>query len=128
MKFRLAKTVAIACGVFCVSGLTVANEDYDDAVVAYEALYQNDYVAASKIWHKLANKGNPDAQFNLALMYHSGAAGVFNEKRALKWYMKAAENGNYQAQEYMAVGYREGWFGLPKDETKAEHWERRLNP
>lgn len=128
MKFKLAKSIAIGCVIFGISGLAVANEDYDDAVIAYEALYQNDYVSASKIWHKLANKGNPDAQFNLGLMYHSGAAGVFSEKQALKWYMKAAENGNYQAQEYLAVGYREGWFGLPKDELKATKWERRLNP
>ena len=73
MKYKLAKTVAIGCVIFGISGLAVANEDYDDAVVAYEALYQNDYVAASKIWFKLANKGNPDAQFNLGFIYHFSA-------------------------------------------------------
>jgi len=128
MKLRAAKNILIAFGIMSLSGLAVANDDYKDAAKAFDALYQNDYVAASKVWQKLANKGHPDAQFNLGLMYHSGAAGVFNEKQALKWYMKAAEAGNYQAQQYLTVGYREGWFGLKKSETKAKHWEARLNP
>jgi len=128
MKFKAVKSGVIAFGLLGLSGLAVANDDYKDAANAFDASYQNDYVAASKLWQKLAEKGIPDAQFNLGLMYHSGAAGVFSEKQALKWYLKAAQNGSYQAQEYMAVGYREGWFGLKKDTAKAKHWETRLNP
>jgi len=128
MKFKVAKSVIIGCGLIGLSSLAVANDVYEDAAKAFDASYQNDYVVASKLWQKLAEKGIPDAQFNLGLMYHSGAAGVFSEEQALKWYLKAAQNGSYQAQEYMAVGYREGWFGLEKDSAKAKHWENRLNP
>ena len=97
-----------------------------DFVDAYEAASASEYEKAAKIWHRLAVQGNPDAQFNLAMIYHSGAAGLLDEKEAVKWYEKAALNGHAQAQEYLAVGYREGWFGLDKDISQAEFWDAKL--
>ena len=76
----------------------------------------------------LAKQGDALAQFNLALLYHSGAGGVpADEQKAVGWYRKAADNGYYYAQEYLAVGYQEGWFGLPKDPKQAAYWLKRLD-
>lgn len=36
--------------------------------------------------------------------------------------MLPAEQGHVLAQEYLAAGYAEGWFGLRKDPAKAKHW------
>jgi TPR repeat protein len=122
MKLSAAKKTLVALGLFSLSSLSFAGDFAD----AFEAASAEEYNKAAKIWYTLAQEGNPDAQFNLALVYHSGAAGELNEKEAVKWYQKAASNGQVRAQEYLAVAYREGWFGLEKDISKAEYWEAKL--
>jgi len=112
----------IALGFVGASSMTFA-ADFQDG---FEAAAASDYKKAATIWQDLAERGDAVAQFNLGAMYHSGAAGYMNEKEALKWYHKAAENGHHRAQEYLVVGYREGWFGLNKDESKARFWEQKL--
>jgi hypothetical protein len=99
------------------------NENYDEGFIAAE---KGDFKSAVEQWRPLAEKGHAIAQFNMALMYHSGLGVDLDEARAVKWYKESAKNGYYKAQEYMAVGYREGWFGLPKDAKQAELWEKRL--
>ncbi len=124
MRFLTVKKAALALVVSAISsGLLAA--DYVDA---FEAASAEDYNKAAGIWYELARQDNPDAQFNLALVYHSGVAGNVNEPEALKWYQRAAANGHEQAQEYLVVGYREGWFGLHKNEIKAQYWEDKLHP
>lgn len=127
MKFSAAKKV-VAVGLMGF-GLSLSAAAFSaDYVDAFEAAENEDYKKAAAIWFDLAKAGNPDAQFNLALAYHSGVAGRFNEAEALKWYMKAADAGHQRAQEYLAVGYLEGWFGLEKNARKAKFWEEKLNP
>jgi len=123
MKLNAARKALVAVCLFGMTSLVVAA----DFVDAYEAASAEEYNKAARIWHELALKGNRDAQFNLALIYHSGVAGPQDEKEAVKWYQQAASNGHVQAQEYMAVGYREGWFGLDRDVSKAEFWEAKLD-
>ena len=117
------KKFIIALGFVSLSSVAMA-ADFKDG---FEAAANSDFKKAAAIWQTLAEKGDADAQFNLATIYHSGSAGYMNEKEALKWYHKAASNGHYRAQEYLVVGYREGWFGLNKDESKAKFWEAKLN-
>jgi TPR repeat protein len=99
-------------------------DDYADGFLAASS---GDYKVAYAKWHELAEQGDANAQFNLGLMYHSGLQVPFNEKKAVYWYKRAADGGNHLAQEYMAVGYQEGWFGLPHDQAKAHYWYQRLN-
>jgi TPR repeat protein len=97
--------------------------NYNEGFLAAES---GDFNAAVQQWGPLADQGHPIAQFNMALLYHSGLGVDLNEAAALEWYKKSAKNGYYKAQEYMAVGYREGWFGLPKDNKQADYWEKQL--
>lgn len=53
-------------------------------------------------------QGNPQAQFNLALMYHSGAGVARNEAEAVAWYHKAAENGSSPGPGVFGGGLRGG--------------------
>jgi TPR repeat protein len=99
-------------------------DDYTDGFLAASS---GDYKVAYAKWHELAERGDANAQFNLGLMYHSGLQVPFDEKKAVYWYRRAAESGNQIAQEYMAVGYQEGWFGLPRDQAKSHYWYQRLN-
>lgn len=118
------KKTSILIALLCVSPNFVHAGDYEDAFLATEA---GDYSAASGKWVNLANAGNPEAQFNLALMYHSGAGLSADEPEAVKWYVMAAEGGYRRAQEYLAAAYREGWFGLPRDTSRAEYWQKKLD-
>ena len=113
-------SVAAALLTFSVSA---GASNYNEGFIAAET---GNYQSALQQWGPLAEKGHAIAQFNLALLYHSGSGISMDEKKAVEWYEKSAKNGYYKAQEYMAVGYREGWFGLPKDSKKAEYWEKQL--
>ena len=99
-------------------------EEYADGFIAAE---NYDYPTAVKILGPLADKGNAGAQFNIALMYHSGAGVPANEQEAVKWYTKAAKNGHRTAQEYLAAAYADGWFGLARDEKMARYWYSKLD-
>jgi hypothetical protein len=101
-----------------------------DAQLAFIAAEAGDYTTAVAQWNSLAQNGNPEAQFNLGLMYHSGLGGSINEPEAVRWYERAAQNGYPKAQEFLAIAYREGWFGLTRDASKADYWlnQLELNP
>lgn len=117
-KFLLALTI------MAVTSMSALANDYADGFVAAE---QYDYDTAIQKWGPLADNGDASAQFNIALMYHSGAGVAANESEAVKWYKKAASNGHYQAQEFLAAAYAEGWFGLKKDSKQASYWETQLD-
>ncbi len=93
---------------------------------SFEAAEAGNFDSAVTIWKALAEKGDPQAQFNLGLMYHSGLGIARSESEAVKWYQKAAEGGYSAARVYLAVGYEEGWFGLPPDQEKALYWREIL--
>ena len=123
MFSRLVKIVLSAAMLFSVFTLNVQAKDYNDGFLAAEG---GDFNSAIQQWGPLAEQGHAIAQFNLALLYHSGLGVDLDEAKAVSWYKKSASNGYYKAQEYLAVGYREGWFGLPKDSKQASYWEKQL--
>ena len=98
----------------------------DKFVEGFQAAEEHEYKQAMKKWESIAKKGDPKAMFMLGMMYHSGIAGQADEKTAVILYKKAAEAGNLVAQEYLAVGYKEGWFGLKKNSKKAKYWANKV--
>jgi hypothetical protein len=123
MQIRnLHRALCLGVIVFAVSTSSNANS-YNAGFIAAES---GDYQQAVSEWKPLADEGHPVAQFNMALLYHSGDGVELDEGRAVSLYHKAAEQGYDKAQEYLAVGYQEGWFGLPKDQQKADYWNTRL--
>jgi TPR repeat protein len=123
MLSQLLKTIIGVAVLFGTMTLNVQAKDYNDGFLAAEG---GDFRSAVQQWGPLAEQGHAIAQFNLALLYHSGLGVDLDEARAVDWYKKSASNGYYRAQEYLAVGYREGWFGLPKDSKQASYWEKQL--
>jgi TPR repeat protein len=122
MKINKLIIACVATMFLGAAGSSFAN-GYNDGLLAAEA---GDYQTAVQKWEPLAKQGDALAQFNLALLYHSGSGVEADEQKALSWYHKAADNGYYYAQEYLAIGYQEGWFGLPKDQKQAQYWLKRL--
>ncbi|HHM06375.1 MAG TPA: sel1 repeat family protein [Gammaproteobacteria bacterium] len=98
----------------------------DPYASAYEAAASGDYETAGILFTHLADRGDAQAQFNLALMYHGGLGVPRNEPEAVRLYHRAAYAGSVNAMEFLVVGYQEGWFGLPRDPKRAAYWSRAL--
>ena len=75
----------------------------------------------------LAEKGDSEAQCKLAEFYDWGDHVTLNEQEAVKWYMKAAEQGYARAQTNIADRYYLGNRGLPEDYKEAVKWYRRAS-
>ncbi len=119
------KVLGLVSGVVLMSSGSSFAADVD-LEIGMDAARQGYYDYAASVFGSHADKGNGDAQFNIALMYHSGLGVARDEGQALEWYERAAENGHEMAQAYLAAGYAEGWFGLEKNAQKARYWSEKL--
>ena len=69
-----------------------------------------------------AEQGVADAQYNLGLMYYLGSQGVLqNDTEAVKWYRKAAGQGDANAQSNLGWMYTKG-RGALQDDKEAVKW------
>lgn len=72
---------------------------------------------------ELAEAGDEKAQMLLGNMYDFGDSGLKIDKvESMKWYSKAADQGNKNAQGYMQIAC---WYGegVKKDRKKALEWQ-----
>lgn len=113
--------------VMAVSGAFSMAQAAGEMARGFDAAITGNFKEAVTIWEALAAEGDPQAQFNLGLMYHGGLALPRNEHKAVALYREAAEGGYSAAQAYLVVGYEEGWFGLPQDRRKASYWRGMLD-
>lgn len=71
---------------------------------------------------KLAEGGDPQAQYLVGRMHHTGTENQpQNIEQAVSWYRKAAEQGHAQAQFDLGSCYLQGW-GVVKDSAQALEW------
>ena len=71
-----------------------------------------------------AEKGDATSSFMLAGLYENGFGGVSQDAaEALKWYRKAAEQGNVRAQYHLGYCYFKGQ-GVAQDYVEAFRWYR----
>jgi len=101
----------------------IKNTHFDAGLTAYKTnnfpLAFDEFLAAAKL-------GHPDSQFNIGLMYENGIGVAKDEKKAVLWYDKAAEQGLSNAQFNLAVLYENG-RGTKVDYTKAREWYRKAS-
>ena len=107
----------LTLSMLLASGVASA-ADFSKGLQAYKA---GDFKTALAEWTPLAEQGNADAQFNLALMYDNGRGAPENDKTAVKWFTKAAEQGLAGAQSYLGAMYANG-EGVPKNDKTAVKW------
>jgi len=119
---------------FLMAGPAIA-EPFEDATKAYRS---GDYETAYRLIKPLAEGGLPEAQLNLGLLYEKGQgvpqdyaealkwnlkAAEQGNAKALKWYRKAAEQGNAEAQFHLGLMYDKR-LGVPQDYAEAVKWYR----
>jgi len=68
-----------------------------------DAWAKGDYDTAVENWRPLAEKGDPDAQFNLGQAYRWGRGVTANLSAAQTWYERAAGSGQMDAQVILGL-------------------------
>lgn len=83
-----------------------------DVKAGVEAWQRGDYARAVAEWQGPADRGDPDAQFNLAQAYKLGRGVPVNLIQAEEWYRRAALQNHPQAQDnYGLILYQNGKHG-----------------
>ncbi len=85
------------------------------------ALNRQDYMAASRVFIPLAERGNPAAQSYLGFLFETGRGVPQNYTEAAMWYRRAAEQGDSLAQYSLGLLYDRGQ-GVPRDIIEASKW------
>ena len=83
-------------------GLSVTTFVHAD--VGVKQIYNADFSRLVRLYAK-AKHGDAEAQYTIAVMYDNGEGVVEDDKEALKWYRKAAEQGYFYAQNNLCVLY-----------------------
>ncbi len=93
----------------------------DDARDALDAYHRQDYATALNKWRSAAQRGNPDAQAWIGILYEEGNGVTRNYSEALRWYQLAAKQGDVDAQYALGRAYYFGQ-GVLQDDTRAHMW------
>jgi TPR repeat protein len=78
---------------------------------------------AFELYHRAAQAGLPDAQFNVAVMLDSGRGVARDPMQAALWYARAASRGNKRAAYNLGQLYEAG-EGVPRNADLARTWYR----
>jgi GAF domain-containing protein len=70
---------------------------------------------------KRADRGDPDAQYALGVLYHNGEGVLRDDAQAVQWYLRSANQGYVPAQSALGAYYEAG-RGVPQDFSKAYFW------
>ena len=82
---------ALLIGVLCTQVLAA---DYQIGMKAYRS---GDYAVALREWRPLAERGDAYAQYGLGYMYFNGQGVSEDKTEAMKWFLKAANQGHPDA-------------------------------
>jgi TPR repeat protein len=92
-----------------------------DFQAGLDAYNKGDYITAAKAWRPLAEEGEPEAQFNLGLLYLDGHGVPQSDEEAANWFRRAAEQDYTQAQHNLGAMYGKGQ-GVKRDLVQAYKW------
>ncbi len=90
--------------------------DVSDAIAAMKA---GNYAEAYCVLKPYAEDGDADAQYNIGWMYLNGYGLMMNDKLALEWWQRAADQGHIDATFSIAMLYSLGEGQVETDMDKA---------
>lgn len=116
----------ILCGMIAD---TLALSQNDDADALYQKFRDNHFFGrydyARSLLRRAAEMAHPAAMYDCGMDYMSGDGFPQDNKQAIYWIRKAAEQGHTDAQRYMGWFYREAHVGMPffqPDISEAYKW------
>ena len=115
MLNKPSRLIAFICFLYACTVYAGPLEDGHDA-------YDNkQYKKAYDIWITPAQQGDPEAQYNVGLLYLQGRGVEQNDREALKWFTYAGEQGLADAQYNAGVLFYTG-KGVYPDYNSAIDW------
>lgn len=84
-----------------------------------------DAVRAAEWYRRAAERGRPDAQYNLGFMYLLGEGVQADLTEGLRWLKLSADQGDECAIRLLADLYRNGQYGVSADAVEAQLWYER---
>lgn len=90
----------------------------------YEAFTNRNYPEALASFSKAADRGQPEAQYYLGILYRDGLGVKQDDQKTLMWFQKAADQGDLKAQANIGFIYANG-LGVTPDLNKAAFWYRK---
>ena len=114
---RLA-VAGFACCAFLQSVPTVA---WADTAAGRAAFDKGDFVQAMAEWTNDAERGDPEAEFQLGMLNERGDLKQ-DYKQADHWYEKAAERGHIGAEYRLAWIWAVGGDDFPAERVEAYKW------
>lgn len=123
MHFAWAETGSVAANAktgqhFEILPMNDLNMELGSGIAAFEA---KEFRRAMQLLEPLAEAGEPEAQFRVAIMCQNGLGCAPNEIMAFKWMRAAAEQELGLAQHGLGVMYLYGEC-VEKDEARAFTW------
>jgi tetratricopeptide (TPR) repeat protein len=94
---------------------TPDDENLKKGIDAYD---RGDYATALALLRPIAERGRPDAEFAIAVMYGTGQGLARDDAEAAKWMRRAADKGHAEAQAILAHMHAIG-RGVPQDAAEA---------
>ncbi|MGR9000058.1 MAG: tetratricopeptide repeat protein [Gammaproteobacteria bacterium] len=110
--------------LFCLIAALPLNSDFVKADVFGDAgveYVKGDFAQVVKLLRPLAEKGNPEAQYKLGVMYDQGKGVDQDYQEASKWYRLSAEQGKSGAQFNLGLMYVQGQ-GVDQDYVRSYMW------
>jgi uncharacterized protein len=104
--------------ILLIFTVLTALADFQAGLNAYQ---KGDYVGAAKEWRPEAEEGDPNAQYNLGLLFLDGHGVPQNPTEAANWFRRAAEQDYTQAQHNLGAMYGTG-LGVKRDFVQAYKW------
>ncbi len=101
--------------------ITYIDNDYTTLETSNETTENDDSQPSLRV---RAYKGDPEAQYQLGMVYLKGMGADSDPKFAVEWFRMAATQGHMAAQLALADCYTYGW-GVEIDEGKAEYWRNK---
>jgi hypothetical protein len=114
--WRLAAAAAVALAI-----LEVVPDALADTAAGRAAFEKGDFVQAMAEWTSAAERGDPEADFQLGMLNERGDLKQ-DYKQADRWYQKAAELGHIGAEYRLAWIWGVGGDDFPADPVEAYKW------
>ncbi|MFO1313152.1 MAG: tetratricopeptide repeat protein [Burkholderiales bacterium] len=111
-------------GAIAAVALLAASSAMAGLTEGLDALRRGDYEAAAKELKPLAERGDPEAQYRVGLMYEYGKGFPANKAEAVRWIRRAADQNHASAQTELGILYTLG-EGIAKDDAQAVAWFRK---
>ena len=84
-----------------------------------------DPVRAAEWYRRAAERGHPDAQYNLGFMCLLGEGVEASPSEGLHWLKRSADQGDESAIRLLADLYRLGSYGVSANDAEARLWQER---